>query len=523
MKRLIGLLILASLTAACGGLAGEPEIVATIAPQPTPAPIQVDDPAELGAALFAARCASCHGEAGRGDGAVLAQAGAVAPDFTDPATAAEQTLQEWTNTIRYGRIENLMPPWDDALTDAEIDAVAEFTYTMWENEEILAALPADSDPATTNTVDTEEVVEVVGSVSGEITHGTANTTLTETLSLGLHVLDAERQQVSFFTYELTDGLSYRFDDVPIRNDYSYLVSVIYDDTAFASQSITGTPDTPAMTLPVTVYDATTDPSAISIDMMVMMLLPEGDMLVVQQFMSFTNSTDRIYRSDDLIDDFTRKSIQIPLPAGATLLNGDILGQRFVLENAGTTPVLYDTQGVAPNSNHVVEILYALPFSAANDLAIEFPYALEADLEILSPSDGLTVASESLTAQGVRQFDFGLFEAHTASEISAGDSLNLAITSLIAPIAPPSTASEGFDILDLAPLLLIAGMSLLTASVLFLLFGQRQAALSQEDLLAQINELDARYQAGEIDESSYQQQRQALKRQLAELIPTTTAS
>jgi high-affinity iron transporter len=51
-------------------------------------PLQADSQAvRAGAALFASNCASCHGEAGKGDGPGAALASPVAYDFTRPEFA----------------------------------------------------------------------------------------------------------------------------------------------------------------------------------------------------------------------------------------------------------------------------------------------------------------------------------------------------------------------------------------------------------------------------------------------------
>jgi high-affinity iron transporter len=94
----------------------------------------------LGAQLFAEHCTACHGTGGRGDGA-LVQSGEIAtppPDFTNPATASVQRPADWFATITNGRIQNLMPPWRDSLTEAERWAVAMYTYTMAYQPEQLA-------------------------------------------------------------------------------------------------------------------------------------------------------------------------------------------------------------------------------------------------------------------------------------------------------------------------------------------------------------------------------------------------
>jgi mono/diheme cytochrome c family protein len=139
--RLTGILALclALLTAACTGLGGEPQIVSTrVIPTSAPATPDADRgvPAlapdlASGAQIFAARCAECHGAAGDGQGD-LVLSGQIPPmaSFLDPATARDQTPHEWFRTITNGRLENLMPPWRDALSEQERWDVALYTYTL---------------------------------------------------------------------------------------------------------------------------------------------------------------------------------------------------------------------------------------------------------------------------------------------------------------------------------------------------------------------------------------------------------
>ncbi|MEP7294502.1 MAG: c-type cytochrome, partial [Chloroflexota bacterium] len=137
------LLVCTALLAGCGGLAGEPRIVATLPPAtplPTAAPYPADYPdVALGAQIFAANCTRCHGADGKGNGE-LVQSGQVAKaaDFTDPATSADQRPSDFYATITDGKIESLMPPWADALSDDERWAVALYSYTLLFTQEQIA-------------------------------------------------------------------------------------------------------------------------------------------------------------------------------------------------------------------------------------------------------------------------------------------------------------------------------------------------------------------------------------------------
>jgi mono/diheme cytochrome c family protein len=134
---------LGAFLAGCGGLAGEPRIVASLPPAtdvPTlePYPVSLPDVA-LGAQVFATNCTRCHGADGKGTGE-LVQNGQLAKlaDFTDRATTIDQTPADFFATITNGKIENLMPPWGDALSAEERWAAAMYTYTLPFSQEQIA-------------------------------------------------------------------------------------------------------------------------------------------------------------------------------------------------------------------------------------------------------------------------------------------------------------------------------------------------------------------------------------------------
>lgn len=135
--------LLLLLLAACSGLAGEPEIVATFArstaPPSEPAfPAQPPDLAS-GAQIFQANCTRCHGTGGAGDGElVLANEVGSPGDFTQPELARDQTPQMWFETITNGRMAALMPPWRGSLSAPQRWDVALYTYTLHYTPEQIA-------------------------------------------------------------------------------------------------------------------------------------------------------------------------------------------------------------------------------------------------------------------------------------------------------------------------------------------------------------------------------------------------
>jgi mono/diheme cytochrome c family protein len=130
------------LLVSCSGLAGEPEIIATLPPE-TPRPQEAGYPLQapdlaLGAQIFAENCTACHGIGGRGDGESVTTGKVPAPpDFTNPATSSGQKPSEWFTTITDGRMDKLMPPWGDILTEEQRWVVALYTYTMPYSPQVL--------------------------------------------------------------------------------------------------------------------------------------------------------------------------------------------------------------------------------------------------------------------------------------------------------------------------------------------------------------------------------------------------
>ncbi len=84
-----------------------------------PAPVPAAGTAETGAAIFATRCASCHGADGGGSFGPALGAGVAVGRFPDAADEAA--------VVANGR--GSMPSFADSLTEEQIAAVVEYTRT----------------------------------------------------------------------------------------------------------------------------------------------------------------------------------------------------------------------------------------------------------------------------------------------------------------------------------------------------------------------------------------------------------
>jgi mono/diheme cytochrome c family protein len=142
LRNLVLFILLTILATACNFTLAEditppPNYVA-----PTPAPTLVLSPAqapsvENGKAIFAEKCAACHGETGLGDGEQGIQLGVTVPAFGLPEIARPATLAQWYTIVTRGNMERLMPPFA-SLNDQERWDVVAYAMTLHVTEEELA-------------------------------------------------------------------------------------------------------------------------------------------------------------------------------------------------------------------------------------------------------------------------------------------------------------------------------------------------------------------------------------------------
>lgn len=112
--------------------------VAAAQAQPTPPPF---DPATAptpaqpplaagGAVLYQQNCAPCHGLQGESDGPTTVDLPAPPPKFSDPETVGPRSPAEYFHITKFGRIQNLMPPWGNRLNDAQIWQTVYYAWSL---------------------------------------------------------------------------------------------------------------------------------------------------------------------------------------------------------------------------------------------------------------------------------------------------------------------------------------------------------------------------------------------------------
>lgn len=602
--RLIFYSLLAILSVACTGLAGEPEIVSTLPVRPTALPETIDATVNLdaGALIFAENCVRCHGVNGAGDGE-LVQSGQVTnvPDFTDPATIQNTTLQEWFDVITNGRIEALMPPWSGSLSAQERWNVALYTYTLsykpqhietgqqlysancldchGENgqgtdkgssllglvsyaeaglaEQInthqaeldtASNLSADDLTAITqylrllstqsgqlSTVDTSiplpdateeaqpdnadphsDVPQAIGTLHGQIIQGTAGGGSVEGLEAIIHIFDSSLQEQIGEYIVGADG-TYQYDEVVIRPDYAYMMTVLYNNTEFASDILIGDTNITDMELNVTIYESTDDPSVVKIVSRATQvnLSPQG--LYVIEVIDLVNSSDRLLITDRRDEEYGFVSLEFPIPDGAQLQTTHTDPNRYRLTEDRRT--VLDTYPVLPDDEHYVQFSYSLPFDQTVTINQPIDYAVAGSTEFYIENRHLSLQGNGIDLLRTQIFngtEYNVYQVNNAPSI--GDSLAYDI---VLTQSTSTTTSQGVPREALAVVFVVIGVGFIALAGLIIWRSRKTVEVfdtddrTPQDIMQEIAQLDNRFEDGELSKSDYQKQRNFLKAQLME--------
>lgn len=576
----------ALLLAACTGLGGEPQIIATrpvVTPLPTAAPFPPQPPdLAAGATIYAIRCANCHGPAGAGDGALVLAGEVPNPgNFTAGESARGQTPHDWFLTITNGRIEQLMPPWANALSVQQRWNVALYTYTLHYDPALIEAgaalvdslddpmfsdptalavlsdhalaerlraaglpeadieagvvaararslvgLDALGQPPPAQPVATEEAAplaaeDVVGTVSGTVVNGTAGGDLPVDLPVTLYIFDPQFNQQRFEATAGPDG-AFRFEDVRIDAANSYAVTATYRDRTFVSRIQRGDPASPLLSLPVTVYELTEDPAVISITGIVYQISAIGDGLQVVQVMSVRNNGDRVFTSGNEVAEGQFAALTVSLPPAAIVMGFPEGGQRYIVSEDQSTVI--DTAPVLPGEDHLVQVVYFLPYESEGAI-IEQPvnYALAGQVRLLLQPTTLRLTSDQFADIGVQSVGEMIYSGYGGDlNLNAGDVIRFELAGAGAPSAAQVTTPQRDNTLPI--ILIVVGAQLMLVSGLYWMYLRRRPAPAAVEpaklidaLVLQIAELDTAHDRGEINHDVYQRRRAELKTRLAELM------
>ncbi len=465
-----------------------------------------------GAELYQQKCQTCHGSQGEGS--------SLAPGWRDDTSRlASLSLVEMSGIIRQGK--GNMPAFGSEFNESQILALAAFSRRLSFETSPVIQNPTLEEiiPGTANQNQTEQ--DQAGTefrlvIRGKVVHGSGGE-LPPGLTAELAGYDGMVQVVGAETEVAADG-TYTFPDVEIVPGRAFIVSVNYQGFTFNSDVFhnLGEPVGNSIELPVTVYDTTTDLSALRVDRLhVFFDFTNPDAIQVAELFLLNNTGNKVISGEAP----GQPVVEFELPQGASNLQfqSGAVGGRFVMTEKGFA----DTQPIPPGGGSQILFAYDLPLSRR--MTVRIPINLPVDAAIVMiPHGGMTLQSSQLQPMGQRQIQGVTLDLFSTTDLQAGSTLEMTLSGRMTSPINLQTGQTGALIAGALALVLVAGWG-----VYWYLRQQKAAAPveepapveseSREALMDAIIALDDLYKTGQISEETYQQRRAELKERLRALL------
>jgi mono/diheme cytochrome c family protein len=512
---------------------------------------------EQGAALYANLCASCHGPDGDGSKGTISGSSV---DFLDQKFMAQVTSLGMFQVIANG-LPTKMDAYKPQLSDAEIWALTAYLRTLVFDHSVPVAqavsptveaaatfLPSES-PETLNTPGATEmagevtpdgtqvvVVEasptpeatvtpegLFGKVSGQITNGSGGS-IPANLSVVLHGYINMDETLNLTTDARSDG-TYEFNEVPLETNLAFIITADVEGTSYNSDVAVYDGSTSDFVLPITVFETSTDVSAISADRLhIFFDFSNTGLIQVIEIYILSNSSNKTIVAEEA----NQALLTYVLPEGASNLqfeNGQIGSPYISTENGFGDPT-----NILPGASSY-QLMYAFDMPYGKKLEINQPFNVSIGSVIVMSPDGVTVSSDQLTDTGKRDVQGQSYSMYSIENLEAGETLSMVISGT--PKSGSSSAgTTGTSQTNLVIGLAIFGAVLILAGVFFYLRGRSGNEFVEEEmdpnetdalgndadrLMDAIVSLDEQHKAGRLSEEAYLKRRTELKARLKDII------
>ena len=501
---------------------------------------------QQGQAIFEAKCVSCHGAQGRGDGPTAVNLGAKVPDWRDPARLAQRSATDLFTTISKGA-GNAMPAYANQYSEDERWALAAYTRSLsfaapGASQSVAAGatpaaastpVPAATQPAAGGTpaaaTPQATVAPFKTAFKGKASMS-SGVAVPANLKITLEGYDSMTQAWSATADVKADG-TYRFEDVQVQSGRTFLATIEYQGVQFVSDPIHAADLKPGQDVDValTISEVSSDTSSLSAQRMHVFFdfSQAGIIQVAELFIINNNGTKAVAPAADRPN---LPVVRFEVPQGAQNLafqDGQLGDGRYVQTDKGFGDLL----AIRPKEQ--VEILfgYELPYTGSKQ-SFALPITIPVEqVVVMLPSGGVTVESGQLRSAGERDVQGTKIQMLTAGALTSGTKLEISLAGQPSGLSGTAGAA-GTSSNELVIGIGAFGVVLVLAGVW--LFRKRRSdeateeeeeedeeaedevANTPEALLDAIVALDDLHQAGQLPEEAYQQRRAELKARLKAL-------
>ncbi len=378
-----------------------------------------------------------------------------------------------------------------------------------------------------------------GRIEGRVVDGTKDAQLSaaDGLTVTLHMATMGATATVSQTARSDAGGRFAFSNLETITTTRYLLVANYAGVDYFSDVLSFSPSQTTLPVSMTVYETTTDPSAVRVTQTHFVFDVQTRLFNILQIIAVQNNTDRTYIGASSAGPH-RLTLTLPLLPGAQNVQFDN-PEADDTTLRGETAMTY-TLPFVPGMDQIV-YNYSVPYSPPT---YDFNVKLDFDTDrfrILFSDVGATLAGPQLSAASPFPTQSGQkFLLSSADNLKAGTTVSATFSNLPATVAAsPSSATS--PAVSPAPstgpsqLQLIGGLVLGVAALaaigllLYPLLRSRRPRRAARpasddrrrlDLLQEMADLDDAFEAHTLPEAEYKARRSAAKAKLLELAPRT---
>jgi hypothetical protein len=357
--------------------------------------------------------------------------------------------------------------------------------------------------------------EETGTVRGTVENGTEGGGDVAGLEVVLLRFEG-MEQVDEYTTTVADDGTYEFIDLPLNDGEAFLATVTYEDIEFRSGMILLTQE-PDAERDITVYEQTDDRSVLRIISRGVVIAgadPEVGVIDVLEIIALENDSDRVFVGDE-----QGHVLHLAMPDDASEISpqpGFDFGQMHFEDN-----VLVSTGRVIPGSHNPM-ISYRIPYEGTSG-TLRIGTAMETGtLRVLVEEDTFNISSQVLEPAGQAQVGNDQYDVLALDRPVVGDTISVRISGLPRenwnlPIGMSTFFAS-----------IAAGVGLVIGTVLIYQVVQRRKLMPEAggegvdpgfdemsadelekerlELASELNRLEADFERGDLDEETYQSER-----------------
>jgi mono/diheme cytochrome c family protein len=449
-----------------------------------------------GEAIYAKKCAACHGSGGAADGP---QASANMVSLADPKVMVQRSqvtlLANYQASSHHAAL--------NALPEAELNQALDYIRTF-----------------------TFKVPQRNGVLKGQVLNATTNRPQGQ-VSVILRAFEGNAL-LETITGQADESGNFTFEKLLTDHAVVYMVEGRYRDVPyFSSEPSVFAPDQTTTTLNLNVYETTTNPEQVTVSELHYLLSFSPEAVNVVQIFVFSNQGDKTYIGQS----GQTFSFALPQHAQSVAFQNDEGGQRFAQNGRNYN----DTAPVPPGQqSQSIVATYNLPYEESLTIKVPLPADI-AKANVLIQDQGAQLTSEQLQFVEKREFQGDSFYIFNGSNLKKGGELSLQLSNLdnlsfaLDQTTPTTMVIESnLNQAWLRWLVIgLGGLVILGVALGYPYFRPQlthqpnpavvDSSLRRQKLLVMLARLDELFESGELDKQLYHRARAKYKTELVELM------